>query len=321
MRLRGIWAALLGLVLALAAPAEASAQGGEAPGAPGASANWTTGNKQGLGTSVGTDSKVWEHVRRPRERGHRPAGAVGRFARAGLRAGQHGPVRPLPDQQDLRHRPAALDRPAAGPVHGAAARRVPDVRPLRPGARQLLARRHRVADRAGGGRGAAHQRRRHARGPGGLVRVPAHVQRLRRHQRRVDRPRGQPAARLRLRHRDRRERPADRRAARRLPGGKQHDPHARAGVRRLGRGGRADGAGQRRGRVRRPCGRLRRRVAQLPLLPLRPAAHPVHRRGDDGEGARGQDVPGCVHRVADAAVGLRGQRRLRRGRLPLRVGP
>src|ERR1700712_5675111 len=30
-----------------------------APGAPGASANWTTGNKQGLGTSVGTDSKVW----------------------------------------------------------------------------------------------------------------------------------------------------------------------------------------------------------------------------------------------------------------------
>ena len=52
MRLRGFWVALLGLVLALAAPAEASAQGGEAPGAPGASANWTTGNKQGLGTSV-----------------------------------------------------------------------------------------------------------------------------------------------------------------------------------------------------------------------------------------------------------------------------
>ena len=39
------------------APA-ASAQS-VAPGAPGASANWTTGNKQGLGTSVGTDSKVW----------------------------------------------------------------------------------------------------------------------------------------------------------------------------------------------------------------------------------------------------------------------
>ena len=40
----------------LAAPASAQST---APGAPGASANWTTGNKQGLGTSVGTDSKVW----------------------------------------------------------------------------------------------------------------------------------------------------------------------------------------------------------------------------------------------------------------------
>ena len=40
----------------LASPASAQSV---APGAPGASANWTTGNKQGLGTSVGTDSKVW----------------------------------------------------------------------------------------------------------------------------------------------------------------------------------------------------------------------------------------------------------------------
>src|SRR3954471_14769509 len=40
----------------LAAPASAQTT---APGAPGASANWTTGNKQGLGTSVGTDSKGW----------------------------------------------------------------------------------------------------------------------------------------------------------------------------------------------------------------------------------------------------------------------
>ena len=30
-----------------------------APGAPGASANWTTGLKQGLGTAIGRDSKVW----------------------------------------------------------------------------------------------------------------------------------------------------------------------------------------------------------------------------------------------------------------------
>src|SRR4051812_6465507 len=47
------------LAAMLVAPSGAAAQGGEAPGAPGASANWTTGNKQGLGTSVSTRSKVW----------------------------------------------------------------------------------------------------------------------------------------------------------------------------------------------------------------------------------------------------------------------
>jgi glucan 1,4-alpha-glucosidase len=57
--LRKTWSVLLVATLALVAPAVASAQGGEAPGTPGASANWTTGNKQGLGTSVGTRSKVW----------------------------------------------------------------------------------------------------------------------------------------------------------------------------------------------------------------------------------------------------------------------
>ena len=54
------WLAPLGAVLALAATTPAAtAQVGEAPGAPGASANWTTGNKQGLGTSVSTRSKAW----------------------------------------------------------------------------------------------------------------------------------------------------------------------------------------------------------------------------------------------------------------------
>src|SRR4051812_29549540 len=49
-------AAVIAATCWLAAPASAQT---EAPGSPGASANWTTGNKQGLGTSVGTDSKVW----------------------------------------------------------------------------------------------------------------------------------------------------------------------------------------------------------------------------------------------------------------------
>jgi glucoamylase len=52
----GVVAALL---LACAFAPAAFAGDGTAPGAPGASANWTTGNKQGLGTAVGRDSKVW----------------------------------------------------------------------------------------------------------------------------------------------------------------------------------------------------------------------------------------------------------------------
>src|SRR5215208_5034162 len=59
MRRRKTWIAPLAATLTLMVPAVASAQGGVAPGAPGASANWTTGNKQGLGTSVGARSKVW----------------------------------------------------------------------------------------------------------------------------------------------------------------------------------------------------------------------------------------------------------------------
>jgi glucan 1,4-alpha-glucosidase len=42
--------------LALAPAASAA---GQAPGAPGASANWTTGNKQGLGTATSRESTVW----------------------------------------------------------------------------------------------------------------------------------------------------------------------------------------------------------------------------------------------------------------------
>ena len=52
----------------------------------------------------------------------------------------------------------------------------------------------------------------------------------------------------------------------------------------------------------------------------RRAADAVRRVGDDDQGARGQDLSGRVHRVADAALGLCRQRRQRRRRLPLRVG-
>jgi len=44
-------------LLALGAPA--AAEEGPAPGAPGAAATWRSGDKDGVGTAVGRDSKVW----------------------------------------------------------------------------------------------------------------------------------------------------------------------------------------------------------------------------------------------------------------------
>ena len=56
---RGWLVTLTALALALSTAPAAIAGDGQAPGAPGASANWTTGNKQGLGTATSRDSKVW----------------------------------------------------------------------------------------------------------------------------------------------------------------------------------------------------------------------------------------------------------------------
>src|SRR3954465_2878094 len=53
------WRVIAVATAAACAPAGAAGAQATAAVAPGASANWTTGNKQGLGTSVGTDSKVW----------------------------------------------------------------------------------------------------------------------------------------------------------------------------------------------------------------------------------------------------------------------
>ncbi len=56
--LRSALAGLIAVLVAGVAAPVAVAQG-VAPGAPGASANWTTGNKQGLGTATRRESKVW----------------------------------------------------------------------------------------------------------------------------------------------------------------------------------------------------------------------------------------------------------------------
>src|SRR6476661_8407222 len=58
--MRAVAGCAIALVVAAACwPAAPAGAQTVAPGAPGASANWTTGNKQGLGTAIGTDSKVW----------------------------------------------------------------------------------------------------------------------------------------------------------------------------------------------------------------------------------------------------------------------
>lgn len=57
----------VGVVTALAATAlvsASSAQSGDAPGAPGISSAWTTGAKQGVGTSTTTGSKIWYTISR-----------------------------------------------------------------------------------------------------------------------------------------------------------------------------------------------------------------------------------------------------------------
>ena len=57
---RGLSAALVAIAIAAVAPAAAgAAPGSTAPGAPGAKALWTPANKQGFGTSMTTQSKLW----------------------------------------------------------------------------------------------------------------------------------------------------------------------------------------------------------------------------------------------------------------------
>ncbi len=59
-RLRGVLAALVGALTVLGAGAQAAwGADGSAPGAPGQVANWTKGDKDGVGTATALASKVW----------------------------------------------------------------------------------------------------------------------------------------------------------------------------------------------------------------------------------------------------------------------
>ncbi|HEU4349553.1 MAG TPA: glucoamylase, partial [Actinoplanes sp.] len=57
-RFRLLSATVAAVLVALVPAAPAAAQP-EPPGAPGAAATWTTGDKDGVGTAVSRDSKVW----------------------------------------------------------------------------------------------------------------------------------------------------------------------------------------------------------------------------------------------------------------------
>jgi glucan 1,4-alpha-glucosidase len=58
----GLAAAAVALAGGTQLPSTAAGPGGEAPGAPGDASSWTTGAKQGVGTSTTTASKVWHSL-------------------------------------------------------------------------------------------------------------------------------------------------------------------------------------------------------------------------------------------------------------------
>ena len=58
-RWRGLWWSIAAVAAALVAGALAPVSAADAPGAPGVGSAWTTGAKQGLGTSTTSQSKVW----------------------------------------------------------------------------------------------------------------------------------------------------------------------------------------------------------------------------------------------------------------------
>ena len=204
-------------------------------------------------------------------------------------------------------------------------RQLPAVRALRPGARRTP----RAHDTATAQRRRA-ARARTARVASALVAAPglrAHVERLRRHQRRLDRPGVRQARSTSTTTR--------RRTATSLQTGEIALDAARTTFTlALGFGDSTAAADVAAAREPRPTGfaatcRRPTRTSWHGYLdglaaPAggtdRRAAHAVQRRADDGQGARGQDLPRRVHRLAHAAVGLCRQRRRGRRRLPLRVG-
>ena len=204
------------------------------------------------------------HVRRARARGRAPRDRAGRPALADLPPGQHDVA--LQARQDLRHRPGAQRADRRRQVHLAQRQAARALRARRPGALQRRRRRLGPQRRLRARRERRGGRLRARR----LTRLHAHLERLPRHERRLDRPRLRLPHGLGLRLGPERQRRADRphRARRRQA---QADD-ARARLRRQRRRGarhRARGAAA----WLRPRRRaLRGRLGSLPRPAQRPPA-------------------------------------------------
>ena len=199
------------VLIVLLTPATAAAK--TAPGAPGERALWTAADKDGFGTAHSTKSKVWHtlnggeltEVYYPRldtpalrdlqfvvsdgktfaERetdAAEPHDRAGRQALADLPPGHHDV--PLPDRQDLRGRPGAQRAARRRRLHLAHRQAARPLRARRPGALQQRQRRLRDDRR----RRAARPGRERGRGARRLAGLHAHLRRLPRHERRLERP-------------------------------------------------------------------------------------------------------------------------------------
>ena len=115
---RGLSAAFVALAIAAVAPAAAgAAPSSTAPGAPGAKAFWTPADKQGFGTSMTTQSKVWHtlqggeltEVYYPRPRARRRCATCSSSSPTARRSPSARPTRPsqhveLADKRSLTYR-------------------------------------------------------------------------------------------------------------------------------------------------------------------------------------------------------------------------
>ena len=243
-----------------------------------------------------------QDVRRARAGEREPRDLARRQALADLPPGQHDAA--LQDRQDLRHRPVAQRAGRRRQVHLAHRQEARALRARRPGALQRRRRRQQPQRRPR----ARRPRRQGGVGARRLTRVHAHLERLPRHERRLDRPALRLPHGLGVQLGAERQRRADRAHRARRRQAQADDAGARLRRQRSRRARHRPRRAQARLRPRR--GPLRGRLAPLPRLaegaPAVGALARDHLRrvGDDARRPRGQDLRRRLRRLAEHALGL-----------------